>query len=178
MSYTVRDYQTGAALDGRASKGLVRASDEEGSGTGAVVARLDERGIWLHVRADEADDTARTVYVESDDESAAAAVLGRKGGRANTPAQLAQRRAAGPRGGRPTTLLLVDDLGRTVGITTASPGRVGEVVEYGLRVAARTRPDGVIESSTFTVEGRARLARMPRDMRWELAESGRRWDVQ
>ena len=82
-------------------------------------------------------------------------------------------------------ILLIDDLGRDVGITTASPGRLGEVVEYGSRIAARTRTDGYVEPATFIVEGRARLARLPRlrtrrdhyDRR-DLLRGARRWDVQ
>ena len=110
--------------------------------------------------------------------TSAAAELGRRGGKAGTPAQLAQRRAAGPKGGRPTTLLLIDDLGRDVGITTASPGRLGEVVEYGSRIAARTRTDGYVEPATFVVEGRARLARITHRDREGLERDARRWDVQ
>jgi hypothetical protein len=109
------------------------------------------------------------------DVKAAARILGRRGGQSKSPAKVAAVRANGARGGRPTTLALVDDLGRVVGITSAAPGRVGEAVEYGSRLAARTRPDGIVEAPSFAVEGRARLARLPKG---ERGEDLRRWDIQ
>lgn len=61
--YTVMDYQTGAELDGRASRGLVDASRDAIGDTGAVPARLNDLGIWVYVRPDEADEETVTVWV-------------------------------------------------------------------------------------------------------------------
>ena len=67
--YTVYDYQTGSALDGEASEGLVEASLAAG-GTGAVPAYMED-DVWLPLRSDEVDHytrqlgyVVRTVYVQ------------------------------------------------------------------------------------------------------------------
>ena len=66
-SVTVYDAHTGDALDGPASRDLIRASLTERIGTGAVGAYCDLAGIWQYVRDDEmsayAPDAVRTVYV-------------------------------------------------------------------------------------------------------------------
>lgn len=108
----------------------------------------------------------------------AARLLGRKGGQSRSPRKAAAVRANGARGGAPVLMLLVDDLGREIGITTAAPGRAGEVVEYGSRIARRQRPDGYVEPPTFIVEGRARLTQLPKAQRDDAARELRRWDVQ
>ena len=61
--YTVMDYQTGAELDGRASRGLVDASRDAGD-TGAVRARRNDLGVWVYVRPDEVDGNTITVWVD------------------------------------------------------------------------------------------------------------------
>jgi len=69
MSYAVYNYATGAILEGSASKGLVRESLAERSGTGAVAATRNERGVWIFVEDSEVESRARqgdevfTVYV-------------------------------------------------------------------------------------------------------------------
>lgn len=55
MAYTVRNYQNGATLHGRATRDLIAASKAEHSGTGAVAAYC-ERGRWHHVADDRASD--------------------------------------------------------------------------------------------------------------------------
>lgn len=49
MSKTVMNYQTGRELTGRPSKGLITASKGESTGTGAVLAYRDAKGVWQHV---------------------------------------------------------------------------------------------------------------------------------
>jgi hypothetical protein len=68
MAYDVYNYATGDVLEGRASKGLVRESLAEHSGTGAVAATLRD-GVWLYVADSEVEarerqgDEVITVYV-------------------------------------------------------------------------------------------------------------------
>ena len=54
----VRNYQTGAALSGRATRDLIAASKAERSGTGAVAAYC-ERGWWHHVADDQVSQLER-----------------------------------------------------------------------------------------------------------------------
>ena len=61
---TVRNYHTGETLEGRPSRELARESAAEQSGTGAVGARLDDRGVWQYVSESECDDDCVTVWVE------------------------------------------------------------------------------------------------------------------
>lgn len=89
-----------------------------------------------------------------------------------------QSRANGRRGGRPVLMILVDDLGRSVGYCEAAGSRAGEIVEYGSRILARTRPDGYIEPQTFRVEGRATLRRTRPADREDIRYNSREWDVQ
>lgn len=69
MAHDVMDYQSGDRLDGVASKGLVRESRAERSGTGAVPAYLRD-GVWIYVEPSEVEsyerqgETVITVYVE------------------------------------------------------------------------------------------------------------------
>lgn len=69
MNYDVMNYATGDRLEGAASKGLVRESLAERSGTGAVAATRNERGVWIYVEDSEVESRVRqgdevlTVYV-------------------------------------------------------------------------------------------------------------------
>lgn len=65
ITYSVHNYQTGAALTGDPSDELVEASLAERSGTGAVGAYRDTNGVWQCLREDEmsAYAHARVVYV-------------------------------------------------------------------------------------------------------------------
>ena len=87
-------------------------------------------------------------------------------------------RSNGRRGGRPTLMLLIDDLGRSVGYCEAVGSRAGEIVEYGSRILAMTRPDGYVEPQTFRAEGRARLRRTRPADRDDIRYHGREWDIQ
>ena len=51
------NYQTGRELTGRPSKALVSASKEESTGTGAVLAYRDAKGVWQHI-----DDSEKSTY--------------------------------------------------------------------------------------------------------------------
>lgn len=143
----------------------------------AEVERGDYRAALISLEAlrltaqewgDASAETQAIALVEAAAQSAAAAALGRKGGQAGTPAQLAQRRAAAVKGGRPALMLLVDDLGRAVGHCEAVGSRAGEIVEYGYR-----RGDGA-----FAVEGRARLVRTRPAERDEIRRTSREWTTQ
>jgi len=106
------DPNTGRPAFGRLNfAGTVDVLDVE---TGEAITRLEldvyPVGSQLSARYDHPEGIALTVAdaqrigLEIERPlSSAAALLGRKGGSAGTPAQLAQRRAAAVRGGRPTT---------------------------------------------------------------------------
>ena len=89
-----------------------------------------------------------------------------------------QSRSNGRRGGRPVLMVLIDDLGRSVGYCEAVGSRAGEIVEYGSRLLARTTPDGYVEPQTFRVEGRATLRRTRPADREDIRYNSREWDVQ
>lgn len=99
-------------------------------------------------------------------------------GAISTPRKAKSSAANGRKGGRPVLMVLIDDLGRSVGYCEAAGSRAGEIVEYGSRILARTRPDGYIEPQTFRVEGRATLRRTRPADREDIRYNSREWDVQ
>lgn len=153
--------------------------DRSPTGHATAIPIYHQAGVWVRLNPEgkgmipaaagpryetkeEAIEAARERWTCDDPGSLAARALGRRGGSAGTPAQLAQRRAAAGRGGRPVVLGTISTAAGT-GTVRYAPGR-GRV-EVVL-------PDGTVEvPEEASVSSREEALRAAeawyRDRTWE-----------